>query len=198
MGIGIHPSPDVIIDSLRQTRGVTDTPLSTPAPPRRGTARIAVLVAAGTVVAVLAGAAGAYLLLRQDEQPASTTATVSSTPSAPAAAEPTTFKVTGEVILPNGYSGTTTCRGSGPYQDIKVGAKVTVRDADGGPVGSGALDVGEVKQPKGCVFPFSVPNVPTGGEPYTIEVTHRLGPQYSEAVISTQNIELALGQQSAS
>lgn len=174
---------------------MTDTPLSVTPPRDRSTTRLVALAAGGTLVAVLVGAVGAYLLLRQDSQPVAAPAVVSTT--AVATTGPATFKVTGEVILPDGYSGTTTCRGADGYADIKVGAKVTVKDSLASPVGSGVLDVGTVKPAKGCVFPFAVPNVPTGKGTYEIQISHRLGPRYTEVIITTQNLVLTLGEQPA-
>lgn len=145
------------------------------------------LIAAGVAAAVLLVAAGAVgaLLLTSDKSPVDVVKAV---------AGPKSFRVTGTLTLQDsdGYTGTSTCAGKRGYDDIGQGAQVTVSDAAGATVAIGRLGPGE-KQSFGCVFNFSVPDVPAGKSFYGIEVSHRGVLKYTEAEISTANLALTLG-----
>lgn len=66
-----------------------------------------------------------------------------------------------------------TCDGQGGFSDIRPGASVTVYDASGTIVGSGAITDDGSTSSTGCQFPFTVPNVPTGSAFYQYEISHR-------------------------
>lgn len=71
---------------------------------------------------------------------------------------------------------TTGCAGSGGYDDIVEGASVTVYDASGAVVGTGALGAGKYASEDStapCVFRFAVAGVPAGAKFYQVEVSHR-------------------------
>lgn len=68
------------------------------------------------------------------------------------------------------------CTGSGGYDDIVKGASVTVYDAGGKTVATGALGAGRYASEDStapCLFPVSVPGVPGGSKFYRVEVSHR-------------------------
>lgn len=109
------------------------------------------------------------------------------------AAGPSPYRVTGSVTLPRGYDGLSTCAGNGGYQDIHEGAQVVISDSAGATIALGRLDAGSASGGRGCVLPFSVPNVPAGKGFYGIEVSHRGILRYEEHDISTREIELSLG-----
>jgi hypothetical protein len=94
---------------------------------------------------------------------------------------PSTITVTGTLTLSRGtdlnwvtltdvHEGAT-CYGTSGYGDIAKGAQVTVYDAHGTVIGSGALGDGTV-QSTDCVFAFSVPAVSKTNF-YQVEVSHR-------------------------
>lgn len=68
------------------------------------------------------------------------------------------------------------CTGSGGFDDIVKGAAVTVYDAEGKTVATGALGDGRYASEDStapCVFPVVVPGVPGGSKFYRVEVSHR-------------------------
>jgi hypothetical protein len=89
---------------------------------------------------------------------------------------PSTFTLRGSMTLTGDHtpSGPTyeECTGAGGFDDIAKGASVTVYDAGGKVVATGALGTGK---PNGgaCVFPVFVPAVPGGSRFYQVEVSHR-------------------------
>lgn len=109
-----------------------------------------------------------------------------------AAAGPSAYRITGSMTLASGYAGYNPCAGKGGYTDIRAGAQVVITDSAGATVAIGSLDAGSVDD-RGCVLPFSVPNVPAGKGFYGIEVSHRGSLKYSEAEFSTRNMDLTLG-----
>lgn len=96
--------------------------------------------------------------------------------------------------------GVTPCKAqSGGYDDIHAGAQVTVRDADGKTVALGTLDSGLLAGKPGtllilskCSFSFSITDVPSGGDFYSVEVAHRGQVNYS-AVQMQSALKLTLG-----
>lgn len=80
------------------------------------------------------------------------------------------FKLTGDNV-PSGDTNEN-CQGYGGYDDIAEGSSVTVYNAAGQVVATGALGTGT---PSGtaCVFPVSVPDVPDGSKFYGVEISHR-------------------------
>lgn len=164
-------------------RGVTPTPtedreppfrLASMAPPRQRKPGRIIAITLGAVLLLALGAAGAL--------------------AAAALAGPDTFKVAGTVTLkdPDGYMSSTNCRGKGGYDDIAEGASVTITDAAGATVAIGRLGLGD-RQNTGCVFGFSVTDVPTGRHFYGIEVSHRGVVKFSEAELKSQSVALTLG-----
>lgn len=103
-----------------------------------------------------------------------------------------TFAAAGVVLLKNSAKATNSdgCTGAIPpnrygYSDIKAGTKLAVRGDDGSTVATGHLGPGTlVDTPqnlaahdgfKNCVFPFSIKNIPSGDDPYFVEVGHQRG-----------------------
>ncbi|MEU1596224.1 hypothetical protein ABZ468_26030 [Streptomyces sp. NPDC005708] len=64
------------------------------------------------------------------------------------------------------------CMGSGGYDDIREGTGVTVYNAAGDVVATGALTNPTYGSP-GCNFDVRVPGVPKGEKFYKVEVSHR-------------------------
>jgi hypothetical protein len=64
------------------------------------------------------------------------------------------------------------CKGWEGYEDIAEGASVTVYDATGEVVATGALGAGKARD-TACVFPVSVPGVPGDSKFYAVEISHR-------------------------
>lgn len=81
----------------------------------------------------------------------------------------------GEMYYPEG----TECSGLGGYSDIRAGAQVVIRDAQGRQVALGALSSGSLGEAAFdgavliCDFEFVVAGVPDTDEIYSVEVTHR-------------------------
>ncbi|MCE0766287.1 hypothetical protein LWC35_25780 [Pseudonocardia kujensis] len=67
----------------------------------------------------------------------------------------------------------TTCSGSGGYSDIHAGTGVTIANASGAVVATGALATGRASSPTTCDFAFTVPDVPAGEDFYQVTVSHR-------------------------
>lgn len=97
-------------------------------------------------------------------------------------AEPETFTVSGVFTLTDSrsvdfdYDTMSDCFGIDGYDDIAEGAQVTVRDADGSRVGSGALGEGRLdtfSDTAACSFRFMVYDVPVSEGIYTVEVASR-------------------------
>ncbi|WP_405883653.1 hypothetical protein OG747_36730 [Streptomyces sp. NBC_01384] len=68
------------------------------------------------------------------------------------------------------------CTGSGGYDDIRQGSAVTVYDAAGKVVSTGALGAGRYASEDStapCTFSVAVPGVPEGSKFYQVEVSHR-------------------------
>jgi len=65
------------------------------------------------------------------------------------------------------------CEGDGGYSDIQAGTSVTVSDATGRVIATGALSGGMATSSSVCAFTFTVPDVPAGEDFYRLEVSHR-------------------------
>jgi hypothetical protein len=162
-------------------RGVTYTPPQEPVfrldsmspPSGRRTSRIIVMTI-GAVLLIALGAGGALAV------------TVLVGPDA--------FQVAGTVTLtdPDGYMSSTHCSGKGGYDDIAEGASVNITDAGGATVAIGRLGPGDT-QSAGCVFAFSVADVPAGKSFYGIEISHRGIVKFSEAEVSSGEVAMTLG-----
>lgn len=92
--------------------------------------------------------------------------------------KPAPFTLSGKLELSadGAFSANPRCGGKGGYDDINRGASVTVYDAGGTVVATGELGEGRFvgqKLDDPCAFPFTVANVPGGGQFYQVEVSHR-------------------------
>ncbi|MDX3110160.1 hypothetical protein [Nonomuraea angiospora] len=85
-----------------------------------------------------------------------------------------------------------TCTTGGGYNDIRQGAQVVVTDAAGKTIALGQLGAGSWKRDTGCIFLFTVADVPAGEKFYGIEVSHRGRVQYTAAQVSAP-VELSIG-----
>jgi hypothetical protein len=85
-----------------------------------------------------------------------------------------TFKLTGSIMLNDGVTTYPApgCHGYRGYNDIDQGSSVTVYDAKGTVIATGALGQG-VPTGASCRFPINVENVPDGSTFYQVEVSHR-------------------------
>lgn len=116
-------------------------------------------------------------------------------PSPSTSEPPATFTATGTLQLSGGsfYPKGKPCSGSDGYDDIQAGAQVVVRDGDGTSVGLGSLGPGvsDKRFSVYCVFPFEVPDIPSGGGIYSVEVAHRGQVEFQEA--DADRLQLTLG-----
>lgn len=169
-----------------QSPVVATTPEPSPSPAKSRTVPILV----GVVILLALGVGGlGFALFRQsdDDKP---------TPAASDAAP--TFEVDGTVELKAGQFVTvndTGCRGYDGFEDLTMGAAVTIIDAAGAVVGVGhinslSLDGGMQGT---CTLSFSVPNVPTGKGFYGVEVSHRSAVKFDEAQLKSGKAELSVG-----
>lgn len=87
------------------------------------------------------------------------------------------------------------CTGSvGGYDDVRSGVQVTVTDEKGTVIGASALGGGKFTHPTknklGCVFGFSVANVPLGRTFYGVAVSHRGVVQFPPDTAKTPEMTL--------
>lgn len=85
------------------------------------------------------------------------------------------------------------CHGYSGFDDIDQGGAVTVYDAQGAVVASGALGQGASTNLGGCVFPITVTGVPSGPDFYQVEVTHRGKVTVQAADAKTGRVALSIG-----
>lgn len=85
-----------------------------------------------------------------------------------------------------------TCTTGAGYDDIRQGAQVVVSDAAGKTIALGQLGGGSWKRDVGCVFLFTVPDVPMAGEFFGLEVSHRGRVQYSAGQLA-EPLDLVIG-----
>ncbi|AGS73902.1 hypothetical protein [Streptomyces collinus] len=89
---------------------------------------------------------------------------------------PGTFTLKGDFeltdsVVPDGDGG---CAGNGGYDDIREGTSVTVYNAAGSVVATGALNSPRYDEDSyNCSFAVAVPDVPRGEKFYKVEVSHR-------------------------
>jgi hypothetical protein len=93
---------------------------------------------------------------------------------------PATFPVHGRLIIGGG------CSGFG-YSDIGDGTEVTLTD-DAGKV----LSVGQLSSAGGCLWNFTLPDVPVGGKFYGITISHRGTVHFTEKELRA-GVTLSLG-----
>jgi hypothetical protein len=119
---------------------------------------------------------------------------------------PTTFAVTGSMLISPDYTQLWSdtggqkdsasiagkqCRGGAGYDDIAAGSQVTIRNGDGKVVAVGSLDSGitQVIGDSGevglanCSFALTVDRVPQGSKFYSVEVAHRGQVQFTATAI---------------
>lgn len=70
------------------------------------------------------------------------------------------------------------CSGSGGYEDLREGARVTVADGGGETIAVGRVDDSKAENEFGCLLSFTVEDVPSS-DFYDIEVASRGGLKYS-------------------
>ena len=122
-------------------------------------------------VLLLAGI-GAYLLLR-----------------------PGTFDLHGTLVLDSEWQvgSNHTCSGKATYEDVREGAQVVITDPAGTTVALGHLGLGKPKEPVGCGFPISVPDVPAGHRIYGVAIPGHGDPvQVSERDAANGGVQLIL------
>jgi hypothetical protein len=88
------------------------------------------------------------------------------------------------------------CGGSDGYGDIRQGAGVTVYDAEGKVLGTGALGAGRYASEDStapCVFAVKVPGVPEGSKFYQVEISHRGKVTVSSAEAKAGKFAASLG-----
>lgn len=93
------------------------------------------------------------------------------------------------------------CTGTGGFDDIKAGAQVVVKDADGTTLATGNLGEGATTNKANfadryetCEFEFRVAGVPEGQSFYGVEVSHRGELQKTEAEMrDPQQLAFSLG-----
>lgn len=112
-----------------------------------------------------------------------------------ASAPPSTFKVTGTIMLDRGVGSAPEdggdCITDGGYLDIREGAQVTVTDEHDVVIALGSLDPGHTLDAK-CIFGFTVTGVPEGKHFYSVEVAHRGALQYTRDGVGKE-LALTLG-----
>jgi hypothetical protein len=172
--------------------GYTAPPASTPAPKRKLSVLVTAIVA---VVALGAGVAIGHFTTGSSNKSHSALVAHSSSPapsSASAASSATlkTIAVSGTMTLVDdtGFTGTSTCEGTGGYSDIAAGAEVVVADDSGKTLAITDLTDGTVTA-EGCEFFFTT-TVPAGLGFYSVTVTHRGIIKYSEADIASPSLTL--------
>lgn len=78
------------------------------------------------------------------------------------------------------------CEGKGGYDDLVPGTQVLVTDSSGRNIGLGSLDAGvSGLYGESCAFTFRVPDVPSDGGVYSVEVGHRGALNFSEGDASS-------------
>jgi hypothetical protein len=85
-----------------------------------------------------------------------------------------------------------TCTTGGGFDDIRQDAQVVVTDAAGKTIALGQLGGGSWKRDVGCIFLFTVPDVPAGEKFYGIEVSHRGRVQHTAEQLAAP-LELSIG-----
>lgn len=89
----------------------------------------------------------------------------------------------------------TGCQGTGGYSDITPGTAVTVANAQGQVIATGALGSGVMASSgelDACSLSFTVPDVPDGLPSYSITISHR-GPQVVPSTEAHSGVALSLG-----
>lgn len=115
--------------------------------------------------------------------------TASPSPSA----EPTSFRVSGNIRVDGqgGWARGDSCYGIDGYDDMAAGAGVTIYDATGKAIAIGNLDEGTTVGDD-CKFHFAVNDVPIqdGSDIYSVEISHRGRIQFTQAEAPTLSLTL--------
>jgi hypothetical protein len=124
-----------------------------------------------------------------------------STPAAPSS--PAAFEVDGVLTLKPGQflaDNGTSCEGKDGYDDLALGAQVSVTDAAGAVVALGKIDAMSYTDDPGgdglggtCDLKFSIPGVPAGKSFYGVEVSHRGAVKFEEANLKAGPVQLTVG-----
>lgn len=164
-------------------------------PPPRKRRLGPVLLGIAALVAVIMVSVGTTIYLLRGNKP-----TTAAAKPAVVAAAPKALTVTGSIRLK--FGGFTwdqnSCTGKGGYDDIAVGAGVTVTDNTGAVIALGRIisalpDIPfEETTAVGCDLYFEVDKVPAGKGFYGVEVTHRGSVKFDEADLA-QPLALSLG-----
>jgi hypothetical protein len=153
-----------------------------PARRRRAWPWVAVIVVLGAALA------GVFVWHAQGDDPA--------TPAAAAGAK--VFTVNGTLALGPGQFvpvDGTSCAGTPAYQDLTVGATVTITDGVGGVLGAGKIDaitLDGLGSAGTCDLKFAVPGIPTGKGTYGIQVAHRPVTKYDESKVRLGQLQLSV------
>jgi hypothetical protein len=159
-----QPTPDVPPFTLQQLA------------PQRPKRRTGPMVALAALAALVLLAGGALLYIGRDAIHLPGTGS--------------TFTVSGTLYLAEGRM-RGRCVGELGYNDIQGGGQVAITDASGKVLAIGELDAGE-SQGSGCLFHFTVPNVPAGKGIYAIEIGRRPPVRYNEVDLK-DGVDLSLG-----
>lgn len=145
---------------------VPDPVAPAPEPPSRGrlAGRMVPIAAAAAGLVIGAGGVGLAWGLSGSSAPAPT--------ASPSASAPALFSLSGSMTLKQASFDTGPCAGTGGYSDIGSGTSVTVYDAAGQVIATGALQEGK-RVGLYCEFGVFVGGVPEGAKFYQVEVSHR-------------------------
>lgn len=163
-----------------------------PTTPAKSNRRTLLLILA-IVVAVIGAVLAVVLVVDR---------TGNSAESAPAS-EPSTFTLIGTLVLQDEVVATTKgCAGDRGYDDIQVGASVTVYDPSGDVIAVGKVNkatqkdvsrIGNYSFIGSCELAFSATNVPAEHPIYSVEVSHRGKVAVSADDAKNGRVELTLG-----
>jgi hypothetical protein len=106
--------------------------------------------------------------------------------------KPTSFTLRATMELDDSNNVDDPCNSAGGYADIATGAEIVVANGSGQTLALGELGEG-IPQVGGCVYNFTVKNVPGGKKFYGVEVSHRGFVQESESNMRAGNVHLSLG-----
>ena len=84
------------------------------------------------------------------------------------------------------------CEGTNGYDDITEGAPVTLYDQSGTIVAAGALGAGTVTS-TGCMFTFTIPDIPFTADFFQYEITHRGKLTASKQELLDSSLSASLG-----
>jgi hypothetical protein len=104
-----------------------------------------------------------------------------------------TTTVTGEFVLTDSNTARSSCIGHGGYSDIGPGTQVILTNQDGKILGSSEFSTGTADtHGYTCTYSFTIPDVPTDQNQYSIEISHRGKVVNSQSRLSTNGWKFAL------